>query len=275
MPFISEMPPPGPLTGLELVPALQGGGAAGNRGIPLLATGAPFGGAVLTLRAPVTADLASTSDGDPGAGGIRWNDADPGQATTLYVSDEDLEAGDLGAALGTLATGGFIYLQGGADSEARNNLQKWQVTSVTAGSGYTKVGVTLQAAGGAFADLDPVELTIQQPLPTPGVDRNVVTSVSSVAGVLTVDASLGDYFRVALAEDVSSLVVTNSPPGATLAISFTQDSTPWEIEWPGSWNWGEGGAAPAMPAAAGAVLDVIITTLETGAVWIASWRVRA
>ena len=41
MPRVSEMPRPGPLTGLELIPGLQGAGPAGNVGMPLLLTGAP------------------------------------------------------------------------------------------------------------------------------------------------------------------------------------------------------------------------------------------
>src|SRR5690606_37439449 len=187
MPKISDMPAPGTLTGLELILILQGGGADGNAGLPLLVHNSAFGGNVLALRVPLVADLSATADANPGAAGVRWNNADPHLATELYVNDADGDAGDLAALFATLAAGGFVYLQGGIDSAARDNLQRWQVTSVSAETGYTKLGVSLQASGGTFSDTDALELTIQQPALTTGVDRNVVTVISSIAGVTTFD----------------------------------------------------------------------------------------
>ena len=266
MPRISEMPRPGPLTGLELIPALQGGGPDGNTGVPLLLTGAPFGGAVLALRAPMTADLSATADADPGAGAIRWNNADPDLATVLFIDDEDGDAEDLAALLAVLAVGGFVYVQGAADSEARDNLQKWQVTSITDASGYTKVGVTLQASGGAFADDDPLELTIQQPLPSPGVDRNVVTAVASSGGTTTIDASLGDYFTTTLTEN-TTVAVTNVPQACTISLRITQDATTARtVTFPASFLK-RGGGDFTVPATLGARHRLVATTDDYGASW--------
>lgn len=273
MPRISEMPRPGPLTGLELVPALQGGGPDGNTGVPLLLTGAPFGGAVLALRAPMVADLAATADADPGAAGIRWNNADPDLATVLFIDDADADTEDLAALLATLQVGGFVYVQGGAlpevDPDARDNFQKWQVTSITDATGYTKVGVTLQASGGAFADDDVLELTIQQPLPTPGVDRNVVTPVASSAGVVTIDVALGDYFLLPLTENVTGWVFQNVPPGASVIVRIVQDATARTVAWPTGTKW-PNASAGEVSTAAGAIDLLALTTVNSGATWLAT-----
>lgn len=266
MPRISEMPRPGPLTGLELVPAIQGGGHDANRGVPLLLTGAPFGGAVLALRVPMVADLGSIADGDPGAGRVRWNDTEPSQATVLYVSDEDGEAGDLATPLAALAVGGYVYLQGGADSEARNNLQKWQVLSIDSAPGYTKVGVAPQASAGAFADLDDLELTFQQPLPAPGLDRRVVTSVASIDGTTALDVSLGDYFTTELTED-TTLVMLNVPQACTVSLRITQDAvTAREVVFPLSFL-ARDGSNLSVPETLGARHRLIATTDDYGASW--------
>ena len=117
MPKISEMPaPPGAITGLELVPLLQG---ADNAGLPLLAARAVPTGAVLQLRRAFVADMASTADADPGGGKLRWNHATPASATILYIDDADVGAVDISATWATLAVGGFVYVQGRADSAAR------------------------------------------------------------------------------------------------------------------------------------------------------------
>ncbi|MBE2232603.1 MAG: hypothetical protein IAE85_03840 [Anaerolinea sp.] len=272
MPRVSEMPRPGPLTGLELIPGLQGAGPAGNVGMPLLLTGAPFGGAVPVLRAPMTADMAATADADPGAGNIRWNHASPGSATVLYISDDDAAAADLATPLAGLSVGGFVYVQGGAaygdDPSARDNLQKWQVASITAATGYTKVGVTLAASAGAFTDADVLELTMQQPLPGAGTNRNIVDDVTSVSGTTTVDASLGDYFRVALSEN-TTLAVVGAPPACSLMIRITQDSTARTVAWPASFKWA-GGSAGAVSAGSGAVDVLAITTFDNGTTWDAT-----
>jgi hypothetical protein len=165
MPRISQMPPPElPLSGLELLPAIQGGGVDANIGLPLLTIGPPFGGDVLALRVPVTADMTSTVEGDPGAGGVRWNHSTPALATELYVSNVDGDAGDLIAVFAGLRVGGVLYLQGSVDSESRDNWQRWQVTNIGAESGYVKLAVALKLSGGSFEDGDQLELTIQQPI---------------------------------------------------------------------------------------------------------------
>lgn len=266
MPRISEMPPPAALTGLELIAVLQGGGPDGNVGVPLLVQNPAFGAAALALRAPMTADLASTTAGDPGAGGIRWNNADPGLATEVYISDADEDAGDLETLLAALNIGGAVYVQGAADSEARDNLQRLRVTSKASGTGYTTLGVTVEVSQGAFADADALELTIQQPAPSPGVDRNIVTAVTSSSGTTTLDASLGDYFTTELSEN-TTIAVVNVPQACTLSLRIKQDATTARIvTFPASFLK-RGGGDFAIPADLGARHRVIFTTDDFGASW--------
>lgn len=274
MPKLSDMPPPGTLTGLELIPMLQGGGVDGNVGVPLLVYNPAFGGSVLALRVPMVADLSATIEADPGAAGVRWNNADPDSAGELYINDADGDSGDLAAVFASLTVGGFIYLQGATNSAARDNLQRWQVTSKSDESGYTKLGVSLQASSGAFSDDDALELIIQQPAPSPGVDRNVVTTVSSSSGTTTCDASLGDYFKTTLGEN-TTLALSNVPAACTLHIQATQGASAYTLGFPAGWNWGAGNSAPTMPEGPGAILDLIVTTNDSGATGIVSARVRA
>lgn len=157
---ISEIAPPsGALTGLERIPGLKG---ADNVGIPLFAiTGIPRG-TVLALARPFLADTASTADADPGAGNLRWNHATQASATVIYIDDVDTLAADIAAALATLTVGGFLWLQAPGPAD-KNIWQKWQVASITDAAGYTKIGVTLSASAGSFADNGEILLSVQQP----------------------------------------------------------------------------------------------------------------
>jgi len=275
MPQIWQMPAADvPLTGLERVPMNQGGGVDAVRNVPLLASGAPFGGAVLVLDANAQADLSATTDADPGAGCVRWNDADPHAATELYVSDVDGDANDIATALAALDIGGILYVQGSADADALAALQRWRVTSVTAATGYTRLGVVLEASGGVFADEDAIWICIQQPVPSPGVDRNVLTAASSASGAVAFDASLGDYFQTTLTED-TTLTITNAPAVCTIGFWVTQGAGEWTFAFPAGFEWGDGASAPTMPTGDGDVLFVVATTRNAGGAWNASARVES
>lgn len=277
MPKISEMQKPVlPLSGLEMIPALQGGGIDANVGVPILAYGGLPNGNVLALRAPMTADLSATTDADPGAGNVRWNNADPDLATVLYVNDADTDAGNLTSVWSALTVGGFVYVQASDDSDRRGVWQKWQVASITDATGYAKIGVSLQGSNGAFVDDEPVEFTAQQPSSPPGIDRNVITTVSSSSGTTTCDASLGDYFKTALTEN-TTLALSNVPAACTLHIQITQHAStgPYTAAFPSGWDWGQGNSAPTMPTGAGKIMDVIVTTNDSGATGVATARNRA
>lgn len=266
MPKISEMQKPAlPLSGLEMLPALQGGGLDANVGVPMLAYGGLPTGSVLRLRNPMSADLSATADADPGAGKVRWNNAAPGSATVLYVNDADTDSADMSAAFASLAVDGFLYVQASEDSERRDTWQKWQVTSITDASGYTKVGVTLAASNGAFVADEDVEVTVQQPTPSPGTDRNVVTVLTQSGGTVTVDCSLGDYFTLTPTAAVTTWVFTNVPTACTINIVLTQGATPYAVAMPSGLRWA-GGVAATFSTAANAQDELSLSTVNAGGV---------
>lgn len=268
MPRIHEYPAPGvPVNPLVLIPALEGGGNDGSCAIPLFAARNVPTGQVLKLRRPMIADLSATTDADPGAGKLRWNHATPASATVLYIDDTDNDSvpADLSAALAALNVGGFIYVQGLVDGD-RDNWQQWQVLNVTGATGYTKVGVSLQASSGTFVDAAAIEVSIQKATPAPGVDRNVVSTLAVSSGNVTLDCSLGDYFNLAPTENVTGWTISNVPPACTLMIEFTQDSTARTVAWPSSFKWA-GGAPGAVSTGAGAKDVLAMTTFDGGATW--------
>jgi hypothetical protein len=268
---ISELPIPAALTGLERFPALQ---SAGNIGLPLFATSRQWGGTVLALRAPMLADLSSTSDADPGAGKLRWNHATPGSASTLYVDDADQDAGDLTPVWPNLPAGSLVYIQGAGPLKA-GDWQKWQVTSVTDASGYAKVSVTLLASAGTFANGDELEVSFQQPAPAPGVDRSAVSTLSIVSGVVTIDYSLGDYFTLALTANVTSIVITNLPSlgyAAALHLELQQDATGGRtVALPSSFK-AITGSDSAVQSAANARTLLVATSTDAGTRWSFSMK---
>lgn len=266
MPKISEMAAPAALTGLEFIPGLQGND---NVGMPLLALGGLPRGNVSQLRQPFIADLSSTADADPGAGKLRWNNAVPASATVLYINNAAGDTTNISASWATLAVGGFVYVQGSADGLHRANWQKWQITSVTVASGYAKVGVSLQSNHGDFTDADVVELTLQQPTPSPGVDRNVVNALPVTSGNVALDCSQGDYFKLAPTANITGWTISNVPPACSLMIAFTQDATVRTVAWPASFKWA-GGTAGAVSATAGAKDVLAITTFDGGTTWRAT-----
>ncbi|WEN13708.1 hypothetical protein PY254_10670 [Rhodanobacter sp. AS-Z3] len=267
-------PPVGALSGLELIPLLQG---AANAGLPLLAAGALPKGTVLQLRRPFAADLSATADADPGAGKLRWNNAAPASATMLYIDNVDGGATSIAAAWASLNVGGFVYVQGVTDA-ARGNWQKWQVASVATGTGYAKIGVSLQASAGTFADTDPVELTLQQPTPSPGIDRGVLSGLSIASGVVNIDCSLGDYFTLAHTANVTSLTFSNLPAAGmarTLMVRIKQDGTGGRtFAMPASFK-AITGSDTAVQSAANAYTILAITTFDQGTRWEYSMKAGA
>lgn len=255
----SQLPKPGLLTGIEMLPATFG---AGNARIPLSHLGSLPRGAIALSLTQYVADTSSVAAGDPGAGNLRWNHATQASATEIYLNDSDADAVSHATLWSTVNPGGFLYLYASSDLGI---WQKWQVTAITDATGYVKFNVTYQGGSGTFADDAAIVLTLQQPTPSPGVDRNVVTVASSVAGVLTLDAALGDYFRHTTTEN-TSIVIVNAPACASLTLSLIQGSPARTVAYPATAR-GQAGTLPAVSSVAGARDRIVFTTDDGGANW--------
>jgi hypothetical protein len=265
MSLIPDLPKPGTLHGHEMTGLVTG--QATNARLPLSHLGGLPRGAIHLSLAAYLADTASTADAEPGAGNVRWNHATQDSATEMYISDTDTDAVSHAALWATLNSGGFLYVYQADDLDI---WQKKQLTSVTDAAGYLKVGVTHQASSGTFADDAPLFLTLQQPDPSPGVDRNIVTAVSSSSGVVTIDCSLGDYFVLTLTENVTGWALTNVPPACSIMIRIMQGAgTAYTVAWPASFRW-QGGTDGVVSTALGSRDRLAITTDDTGATWDAT-----
>lgn len=102
--------------------------------------------------------------------------------------------------------------------------------------------------------------------------NDTVTVAASASGVLNINLALGDYFTIALSENVTSLTFSNLPgsgKGASKMLRFTQDSTPRTVAWPASFRWA-GGVAGAVSTGSGAIDLLAITTLNNGTNWNAT-----
>lgn len=102
-----------------------------------------------------------------------------------------------------------------------------------------------------------------------GSDRSAVTALTSSAGVVTVDYAAGDYFTLALTENVTGWTFSNLPGsghGARLAVRITQDTTARTVAMP--WYW-EGGVAGVVSTGSGDIDLLLLSTFDNGATWLA------
>lgn len=96
-----------------------------------------------------TSDTGSTADSDPGNGLFKWNHATQGSATVLYFDNLTADGVSTATLFASLASSGYLYLQDATDA---TKWQEWKWTAVTAGSGYYKFTVTLEANAGSIPD---------------------------------------------------------------------------------------------------------------------------
>lgn len=128
-------------------------------------------------------------------------------------------------------------------------------------------GVSVADAGSYFAGSD-VEAVLQD-LGASRAELATVTVITSSAGVVDIDCSLGDYFTFALSEAVTSITFSNIPAAGTKSVRITQDSTPRTVAWPASFKWAAG-TPGAVSTGSGAVDMLVITSFDGGTAWQAT-----
>jgi hypothetical protein len=216
---------------------------------------AGVGGGV-SVAIQFVAELANTTDSDPGAGLIKWNHATQSSATQIFLDDLTFDGVNLEALWAGLVEGGFLYLQHAADPDT---WQIWVIDTVVDATGYAKLAVTLAANGGSFADGDGMLVTLQNggagfaaltgadfsgPISAPSVEdakgdlrAEPLNALSIASGVVNIDCALGNYFTLLLTENVTNFTFSNLPAAGfaqSIAIRIRQDGT--------------GGRTAALPA---------------------------
>ena len=194
------------------------------------------------------------------------------------ASDHSIRDSANGFVAAGFVAGDQVKVTGAAAAE--NNVFSTTVTSVTAGKLVTNAaGIVTAAAGPSVTvtrwDSNRVDLaTLASELGGGGggTDMSTVTALTISSGVVDIDCSLGDYFTLALAANVTSITFSNLPAaghGASKLVRITQDSTARTVAWPASFKWA-GGTAGAVSTASGAVDVLAISTFDAGTTWRAT-----
>lgn len=168
------------------------------------------------------ADTSSTTDADPGAGNLRWNNATQSAATVLFLDDVTTGGASLTGLWAALAAGGFTYLQHPNDADV------WSINLVTAvvdASGYAKLSITRLAGDGAFADNDPMLVTIEQGSTGSGTASTTQTG-ECISGLIVAPAD-GDYRIVVKAPHGGTITeITTVSASGTCTLTGKINTTP-------------------------------------------------
>jgi len=100
-------------------------------------------------------------------------------------------------------------------------------------------------------------------------------SVSSVAGVLTLDLTTGNSFVTTLTENITTVTISNPPATGNygqFVIKIIQDGTggAFTVTWPASVIW-PGGTAPVITTSNGAIDEITLRTIDAGTEWRGSF----
>lgn len=268
MPLIPDLDAPGTVRPWWLVPAAAGQSSTVRLSLAHLA--AVSRGAIALSFAPYVADVASTSDADPGAGKLRWNHATQASATVLFVDDSDANAGSNAALWATINVGAHLHMYNPDDLDV---WQEWAVTAVADVSGYVKFTVTWVAGNGTFAASAPIVLTIQQPdASSSGSSVIDVQTPSNASGTVTLDfASKSRYVgSITLGANVGTLAFSNLPGAGKYAeyeLHIKQDATGSRTFAIPASHKALGGSDVNIALAANAVTVLTASTVDNGTTW--------
>lgn len=212
-----------------------------------------------------TSTVVTVYDADTGSIAPIWNDragADPRANPGAIWQEGQIKL--------YLNAGRYnIVASNGSDSKAWNDVIIVDPDAGGGGSGNVPAGGT---TGQVLAKASNTNYDTEWVAAGGGSDRRTVTAVASSAGVAAFNYALGDYFTIAMSEDISSASVTNPPAGmgGTIAIRITQDSTPRNFAFPANWSFTDSSPLTAIPTGSGDDAILILTSFDGGAVWIAT-----
>lgn len=238
--------PAGPITGAELIEMTQDGGTVAGPVSMLLAVAAAaaedaiddaiaaLAPAPFSIGIPYLADTSSTTDADPGAGKLRWNNASQSAATVLFLDDVTSGGANLTGIWAALASGGFVYAQNPDDHDV------WSInlcSAVVDATGYAKLTITRLAGDGSFANGDPMLVTLEQGYTPTSFSGGALTSAlneakaTNIASASTTDigAATGNLVHVTGTTTITALGTVQAGTARTVvfdgALTLTHNAT--------------------------------------------------
>lgn len=165
---------------------------------------------------------------------------------------------------GSPADGDIYIMTGAATGTQWSTFDEFDIAIYRGGTWYAFApsdGIVVNIAGAMYAWNGSSYIAVSG---GGGSARSVVTAVTSAAGVVTLNYALGDYFTLALSENVTSWIISN-PPGSgngfSLMIQITQDATPRTVAKPGTTA---GGTALNVSTGSGDIDVLAITSFDNG-----------
>jgi hypothetical protein len=158
-------------------------------------------------------DLASQTDGDPGAGKLRFNHATPTSATKIFLDDETSDGVDLSTALLDLGSSGYLRIQS-VDDVGEWLYAKW--TAMVDDTGYFDIAITVLASKGTLDDTDDVLVTF-----------DAKGSAISSGGSMIISNPSGNFNRPADTTTYAAgeLVANSTTAGSVAPVAITVAGT--------------------------------------------------
>jgi len=104
-------------------------------------------------------------------------------------------------------------------------------------------------------------------------DISPINALANVAGVVNIDCSLGNFFTLALAANVTSITFSNLPAAGlaqSIMVAITQDpATARTVAFPAAFDW-PGGTVGVVSTGLSAVDLLGISTFNQGTTWLAN-----
>lgn len=160
-----------------------------------------------------------------------------------------------------------------------HRIQEWEVANAAARvalAGQTAIDVgrvCRQIDTGDYYLLYSTGPNVWKQIAVSSGDRRVATTITSSTGVLTIDYSLGDYFKYVMTENITSVVFTNlvaAGIGMSIWLENTQHASAAKtFAFPASFKW-EGGTPGVISTGLSARDILALTSIDAGTKWDAT-----
>ncbi len=181
-----------------------------------------------------------TTDSDPGAGRVRWNNATQASATQIYLDHSTNTGLDISAHVGTIVAGTKIMIQ---DKDDSGTMQKWVVGSTVNNVGYVTINVALtESTGGNISNNQVVAINFRTLLESSSLTSTEIADAVWYAQLVdyTTQGTFGE--ELATHSDIHAATATSTIPyvsgsiiygtltSGTIADTTIRDNNHWVID---------------------------------------------